>query len=29
MVSTLISEKNVISDQLDQISLLNAYNNAS
>jgi PAS domain S-box-containing protein len=26
MVSTLISEKNVISDQLDQISLLNAYN---
>jgi len=26
MVSTLIVEKNVISDQLDQISLLNAYN---
>ena len=26
MVSTLISEKNVISDQLDQISLLNAFN---
>ncbi len=26
MVSTLISEKNVISHQLDQISVLNAYN---
>ena len=26
MVSTLISEKNIISDQLDQIRILNAYN---
>jgi len=26
MVTTLISEKNVVADQLDQISVLNAYN---